>query len=110
MIQAVFRLVAPKSKRQEFRDLLLHVKGPTEAMPECRASWVCQDVENDRVFTYFVQWDTREDLEAQLRSERFRKLLPYIETSVEPPAVTFSSVKHLRGIEYLVEVLSAKTQ
>jgi quinol monooxygenase YgiN len=110
MIQAVFRLVSPQEKRGEFRDLLLHVKGPAEGMPECRACWVCQDVEDDRVFIYFMQWDTQEDLESQLQSERFRRLLPYIEMSVEPPAVAFGSVEHLRGIEYLVEVLSAATQ
>ena len=66
MIQAVFRLVAPDGKRQEFRDLLLHIKGPTEGMPECRACWASQDIEDDRVFTYFVQWDTQEDLETKL--------------------------------------------
>ena len=110
MIQAVFRLVAPDGKQQEYRDLLLHVKGPTEGMPECRACWACQDVEDDRVFTYFVQWDTQEDLESQLRSERFRWLLPYIDMSIEPPVVNFGTIEHLHGIEFLVEVLSAHPQ
>ena len=110
MIQASFRLVAPEGKRQEFRDVLLHVKGPTGAFAECRACWICQDLEDDHVFTYFVQWDTQEDLESHLRSERFRRLLPYIEMSVEPPVVSFGSIEHIRGIEFLVEVLSAKTQ
>jgi hypothetical protein len=42
MIQAYFRLVAPEGKLQEFRDVLLHVKGPIEALPECRACWICR--------------------------------------------------------------------
>lgn len=107
MIQAAFRLVAPEGKRHEFRDVLLHVKGPTEAMAECQACWICQDVENDHVFTYLVQWDSEEDLEAHLRSERFRRLLPYIEMSVQPPVIAFGSIEHNRGIEFLVEVLSS---
>ena len=90
--------------------MLLHVKGPTGAFAECRACWICQDLEDDHVFTYFVQWDTQEDLESHLRSERFRRLLPYIEMSVEPPVVSFGSIEDIRGIEFLVEVLSAKTQ
>ena len=110
MIQASFRLVAPEGKQQEFREVLLHVKGPTEALPECRACWICQDVDDDHVFTYFVQWDTQEDLESHLRSERFRRLLPYIEMSVQPPVVSFGSIEHLRGIEFLVGVLSSDTQ
>ena len=110
MIQATFRLVAPEGKRQEFLEVLLCLKGPTEALAECRACWICQDVENDHALTYLVQWDTQEDLETHLRSERFRRLLPYIEMSVEPPAVSFGSVEHIRGIEFLVEVLSSSTQ
>ena len=108
MIQAVFRLVAPEGKLQEFRDVLLHVKGPTDSFPECRASWICQDVKNDHALVYLVQWDSQEDLEAHLRSERFRRLLPYIEMSVEPPVVSFGSIEHIRGIEFLVDVLSSK--
>jgi PAS domain S-box-containing protein len=41
-----------------------------------------------------------------LRSERFRRLLPYIEMSVEPPQVAFSTIDQVRGIEFLVAVLS----
>jgi quinol monooxygenase YgiN len=110
MIQAAFRLVAPEGRLQEFRDVLLHVKGPTESFPECRACWVCQDITNDHVLCYLVQWDSQENLEAHLRSERFRRLLPYIEMSVEPPEVSFGSIERIHGIEFLVEVLSAKTQ
>ncbi len=90
--------------------MLLSLKGPTEVLAECRACWICQDVEDDRMFTYFVQWDTQEDLEAHLRSERFRRLLPYIEMSVEPPAVSFGRIEHICGIEFLVAVLTEKTQ
>ena len=110
MIQAIFRLVAPEGKLREFLDVLLYLKGPTEGLAECRTCWICQDVTNDNAVIYLVQWDTQEDLESHLRSERFRRLLPYIEMSVEPPAVTFGSIEHIRGIEFLVDVLSAKTE
>ena len=109
MIQASFRLMAPEGKRNEFLDVLLCLKGPTEALPECRACWICQDVEDDHLLTYMVQWDSQDDLEAHLRSERFRRLLPYIEMSVEPPVVSFDCIEHVRGIEFLVAVLSSKT-
>jgi quinol monooxygenase YgiN len=106
MIQASFRLVAPEGKRQEFRDVLLHMKGPTEALDECRACWILQDVDDENVFTYFVQWDTREGLEEHLCSERFRRLLPYIEMSTEPPVVDVSTINRVGGIELLVAILS----
>lgn len=57
-----------------------------------------------------AQEGTGYDFESHLRSERFRRLLPYIEMSVEPPVVSFGSIEHIRGIEFLVDVLSSKTR
>lgn len=110
MIQACFRLVAPEGKRAEFLDVLSCLKGPTEALAECRACRIYQDVEDNNTLTYIVQWEKQEDLEAHLRSERFRRLLPYIEMSVEPPGVSFGRVEQVRGIDFLVEVLNPETQ
>lgn len=107
MIQASFRLVAPVGKRDEFLNVLLCLKGPTEASAECQGCWIGQDVEDDHALTYLVQWNDQDDLEAHLRSERFRRLLPYMEMSVEPPAVEVSAVDRIGGIEFLVAVLDS---
>lgn len=107
MIQASFRLVAPQGKLREFLNVLLCLKGPAEASPECRACWIGQDVEDDHALTYLVQWDGQADLEAHLRSERFRRLLPYIEMSVEPPEVEVSVIDRVGGMEFLVAVLGS---
>lgn len=106
MIQASFRIVAPEGKREEIHEVLLCLKGPTEVSRECRACRIMQDVEDDRVLTYLVQWDTEDALEEHLRSERFRRLLPYIEMSVEPPEVDFSTIDRVRGIEFLIAAIS----
>lgn len=107
MIQASFRLVAPENKREEYLAVLARLKGPTEGLAECRACRVLQDVDDKNVFTYVVRWETQEDLEEHLRSERFRQLLPYIEMSTEPPEVDFSTIDQIRGIEFLVAVLGS---
>jgi quinol monooxygenase YgiN len=106
MIQASFRIVAPEGKREEILDVLLCLKGPSEVTKGCRACRILQDAEDERVLTYQVQWDMQEELEQHLRSERFRRLLPYIEMSIEPPEVTFSTIDQVRGIEFLVAVLN----
>lgn len=108
MIQASLRIVAPPAKRSEVLDVLCALKGPTEVSKGCRVCRVLQDTENDDVIMYLVQWDTKQDLEEHLRSERFRRLLPYIEMSLEPPEVEISDFDSLGGIEFLVAVLESK--
>jgi quinol monooxygenase YgiN len=109
MIQASLRIVAPERKREEILGVLSCLKGPTEVSRGCRGCRIVQDVEDENVLTYIVKWETQEDLEEHLRSERFRRLLPYIEMSREPPEVDFSTIDQVRGIEFMVEVLSSKT-
>jgi quinol monooxygenase YgiN len=105
MIQALIRVVAPQGKRDEILEVLTCLKGPTEVARGCRSCRLLQDVEDDRVFTYLVQWDTEEAIAEHLRSERFRRLLPYIEMSLEPPEVDFSTIDQIRGIEFLVAAI-----
>lgn len=109
MIQASFRLVASEEKRGELLSVLLCLKGPAEALAECRSCRVLQDAEDKNVFTYVVTWATQEDLEEHLCSDRFRRLLPYIEMSLEPPQVDFSTIDQVRGIEFMVQVLGTQT-
>ncbi len=90
--------------------MLFSLKGPTEALAECRDCRVLQDAKDENVLTYLVTWEGQEELEEHLRSDRFRRLLPYIEMSREPPEISFSTIDQVRGIEFMVEMLSAKTQ
>jgi quinol monooxygenase YgiN len=108
MIQASLRIVAPAAKRSEVLEVLRALKGPTEVSKGCRVCRILQDAEDVDVLTYLVQWETRQDLEEHLRSERFRRLLPYIEMSVEPPDFEMSDFDRLGGIEFLVAVLGSK--
>jgi len=106
MIQASIRIVAAEGKRAELVEVLLRLKGPVEVVRGCRGCSVLQDLEDPNVLTYVVRWDTQEGLETHFRSERFRRLLPYIEMSAEPPIVDVSTVDHLGGIDFLVAILN----
>jgi quinol monooxygenase YgiN len=110
MIQASIRIVAPENKRDEIFDVLLCLKGPTEVARGCSACRILQDAEDDHALTYLVQWDTQDEIEEHLRSERFRRLLPYIEMSLEPPHVEFSTIDKTQGIEFLIDVLSSPSR
>jgi quinol monooxygenase YgiN len=110
MVEASVRVVAPDERRSELVEVLRSLKGPTEVSIGCHACRILQDADDAAVLTYHVQWDTREELEDHFRSERFRRLLPYIEMSVEPPEVDVSEVQRVGGIEFLVAALSPDGQ
>ena len=63
--------------------------------------------EDPGVLMYLVQWDTQDEVEEHFRSERFRRLLPYIEMSVEPPEVEVSAIDRVGGMEFLVGAIGA---
>ena len=107
MMQTCVRIVAPAEKIQEVLDVLRCLKGPTEVSKGCRVCRVLQDAEDEGVLMYLVQWDTQDEIEEHFRSERFRRLLPYIEMSVEPPEVEISDIDRVGGMEFLVTAIGA---
>lgn len=108
MIQATFRIVAPEGRREEILEVLSSLKEPAEVSKGCRGCSILQNADDDRVLTCLERWDTVADLEDHIRSERFRRLVPYIDISLEPPAVAFETVDKFQGMEFLVEVLTPK--
>jgi len=108
MIQVSLRIVAPAEKRAEVLDVLRGLKGPTEVSRGCHACRILQDAEDAGVFTYLVQWDTQDELVEHFRGERFRRLLPYIDMSLEPPEVDVSAVDRVGGMDFLVSVLGTQ--
>ena len=109
MIQACLRMKVPVEKRDEVLDVLRCLKGPTEVSKGCRVCRVLQDAEDEGVLMYLVQWDTQDEVEEHFRSERFRRLLPYIEMCVEPPEVEVSDIDRVGGLEFLVAALGSKS-
>ena len=108
MIQATVRIVAPDEKRGEAIEVLLSLKEPTEASKGCLGCRILQDVDDQYALTCVEYWETLEDLEQHIRSERFRRLLPYIDMSVEPPEVEFDLIDKIHGIEFVVETLTSR--
>jgi quinol monooxygenase YgiN len=108
VIHASFRIVAPAGKRKEVLDVLACLKGPTEVSKGCRACRILQDVDDENVLTYVERWDSIADVEQHVRSERFRRLLPYIEMSVRPPEIEFDAIERVHGIELLLSALGSQ--
>ncbi|TWU66033.1 MULTISPECIES: putative quinol monooxygenase [Crateriforma] len=108
MFQAVLRVVAPHEMRGEFIDVFWGLTGPTACVRGCRGCRVFREVEDGDAITYWMQWDSRDALDEHFRSERFRRLLPYIEMSTEPPEVEVTRVERLGGIEMVLTAINSR--
>ncbi len=56
---------------------------------------------NPQSICYLEQWSTREDLESQLRSQRFGMLLAIMETAPQAPTLEVRTIAEQRGLEYV---------
>lgn len=55
----------------------------------------------------FVEhWQTTDDLEYQMRSNRYAHLLALMEMAVERPSMEFHTVSRTQGLDYLQAVRS----
>jgi quinol monooxygenase YgiN len=109
VIEATLRIVAPTNKRAEVLEVMRWVKGPTEVATGCHICRILQDTDDDDLLMYHVRWETQRELEEHFRSERFRRLLPYIEMSLIPPEIEVNTIHQIRGMEFLVAALGSKT-
>ena len=108
MIQATFRVVPPGERRQELIEVLSCMKEPTEALDGCRGYQILQDMDDRRAISWLEWWDCMADLEAHIRSDRFRRLLPYIEMSVAPPEVMVGVIDPAYGMEFIANTIVSK--
>jgi quinol monooxygenase YgiN len=106
VIQATIRIVSSDELRGEVLEVLRCLKGPTEVQRGCRGCLIVQDIDDRNALTCIEHWEDLEDLKDHVQSERFRRLLPYIEMSVEPPEVEVEALQRIHGIEFLEETLS----
>jgi len=57
---------------------------------------------------YEERWESRQDLEDQIRSPRYKHLLALMETATEPPLLEFRFISETRGLEYVAAVRGEK--
>lgn len=59
------------------------------------------EVDRPEVLCYVEEWQTPEDLNQQIRSNHYTRLLALMEAAVEPPDFRLHWVAEVKGLEYL---------
>lgn len=85
---------------QGLRALML----PTFAAPGLQSCRLFRDADDDNTFCYVEEWRTVADLDRQIRSTEYTRLLALMEEAAEPPQLRLNWVTDVKGLEYLAEV------
>ena len=105
----IFRItmnVLPK-KQLEFTQTLLSLIEPTGKDTGCLSYAVFCDIEDKNRFTLLEEWETREDLDRHIRSERFSVLLGTKSLLAKPSEINIHTVSHSEG-EEVVDTLRGR--
>jgi quinol monooxygenase YgiN len=72
---------------------------PIENVRGCLSCHVFRDIEEKNVFSLIEEWETREDLDDHLKSDRFSVLLGTKSLLCEPLQIEIHTVSHTEGME-----------
>ena len=65
------------------------------------SSRIYQEVEKPEALSYVEDWADLAQMEEQIRSRRFGRLLAVMETAPKPPVLEVRSVSECRGLDYI---------
>jgi quinol monooxygenase YgiN len=90
---------ALREKRTEMMQTLLSMIEPTGKEKGCLSYDVFCELEDNHVFSLIEEWETREDLDRHIQSERFSVLLGTKSLLVKPSGISIHTVSHSEGVE-----------
>ena len=101
MIIVRITMKALREKRMEMMQTLLSMIEPTGKEKGCLSYDVFCELEDNHVFSLIEEWETREDLDYHIRSEKFSVLLGTKSLLAKPLEMKIHMVSHSEGAEIL---------
>ena len=88
-------------KRTEVMQTLLSMIEPTENESGCLSCHVFRDIEDKNVFSLIEEWETRQDLDDHIKSDRFSVLLGTKSLLSEPQQIEIHTISQSEGMEVI---------
>ena len=104
MVQVTLTLVVHPRRRAEMIHALRSLMLPLQAAPGFVSCSLCQETDDANTLCYVEEWHTTEDLNRQIRSTHYTRLLSIMESAAEPPELRLNWVTDVKGLEYLEAV------
>jgi quinol monooxygenase YgiN len=104
MVQMALTMVVHPQRRAEIIQALRSLMLRLPAAPGFISCRLCLDADDASTICYAEEWHTSEDLDRQIRSSHYTRLLALMEEAAEPPQLRLSWVTEVKGLEYLEAV------
>jgi len=110
VIQTVLKIKVSPNRMNDLVQALKSLTVSARAEHGLIGCTLYQEVGDETALRFIEDWQTEDDLENQIRSNRYTQLLALMETAAELPSLEFRTVAQTRGLDYLQAVRSgAKT-
>jgi quinol monooxygenase YgiN len=90
----------PSAESRPIASFLQRLMVATSTEPGCVSCRLTTDVGPETAFSYVEEWKSEEDLNRQLKSERFVLLAELMEHASQQPSIEFIVGNTSRGAEY----------
>ena len=98
MILVILRMKVLSEKRLELSQTIASLIGSIRTEKGCRRCDFCRSVDDENELSLLEEWDTQENLNNHLKSERFRVLRGAMNLLQEPYGMMFHTVFHPAGM------------
>jgi len=99
MVTIIIEMKALPEKHLELKQTLEALMESTRKEKGCLSHNVFKDIENDSSLSLIQLWQSREDLDDHLRSDRFTVLMGTRSLLIRPPEITMGEISHSSGWE-----------
>jgi quinol monooxygenase YgiN len=104
VIHLVLKIIANAKGVQSMTHALRSLMLPIQLDRGCGGCHLYGDAGEPNSLLYVEKWATQKDLEREIRSDRFTRLLSLMESSPTPPVLEFWFISQTRGLEYIAEI------
>jgi len=104
MIHASIRMVIPLQKQKEALSILEAAAEDARAQKGCIYCQVYKGVKDKRLFHFEQHWDSEEEMNRYLRSDKYLAVLLVLEMALERPIVKFDQIASTSGIDTIETV------
>ncbi len=99
MIIVTMEMTVLPEKQKELLQTLQAISASTRKLKGCMSSNVFKDMENENALSLVEKWETQEDLDNHLRSDKFSALLGTNNLLSKPFEFKLNGVSYTAGME-----------